>query len=181
MNITGGMYNGRKIKAPDEKVVRPTLSKVRMSVFNTLYSIIGEFEGKSFLDMFGGSGIMGLESLSRGFKKVVVFEKNKSVSEIIKSNYNTLGLKPNLFVGDSIKLLKKLTETFDVIYIDPPYNSDLYSKMCENAEIFIPVTKDETVFVFECDEDKIFPAFELIKQKKYGDKVLTFCKLKVSK
>ena len=79
MIITAGIYKGRKIESPDEKITRPTLSKVRMGVFNTLYSIIGNFEGKTFLDVFGGSGIMGLEALSRGFYRVKVFEKNPKV------------------------------------------------------------------------------------------------------
>ena len=73
MNITGGIYNRQKVQAPDESVTRPTLSKVRMSVFNTLSSMI-DFEGKSFLDMFAGSGIMGLEALSRGFNKIYAIE-----------------------------------------------------------------------------------------------------------
>ena len=178
MNITGGKYNGRKIQAPPEKIVRPTLSKVRMSVFNTLYSLVGEFEGKSWLDMFGGSGIMGLEALSRGFEKVVIFEKNKMVSEIIKNNYSALGLPPELTVGDSLKLVKNMTEKFDVIYIDPPYMSEIYSKMGEDKEMFSNVIKPETVFIFEHNEEKNFPVFEIIKQKKYGDKFLTFCKIK---
>ena len=63
MIITAGIYKGRKITAPDENITRPTLSKVRMGVFNTLYSILGDFEGKSFLDVFGGSGVMGLRRL----------------------------------------------------------------------------------------------------------------------
>ena len=77
MIITGGEYKGRKILAPEGNITRPTLSKVRMGVFNTLFSIIGDFEDKTFLDVFGGSGIMGLEALSRGFKEVTVFEKNE--------------------------------------------------------------------------------------------------------
>ena len=86
MIITGGKYKGRKIIAPDEKITRPTLSKVRQGVFNTLFSMIGDFEGKTFLDLFGGSGIMGLEALSRGFEEVVVFEKNPKVAQILKKN-----------------------------------------------------------------------------------------------
>ena len=70
MNITAGIYKGQKITAPDENITRPTLSKVRMSVFNTLQSMI-DFENSSFLDMYAGSGIMGLEALSRGFSKIV--------------------------------------------------------------------------------------------------------------
>ena len=177
MNITGGKFNGRKIQAPPEKIVRPTLSKVRMSVFNTLFSLLGEFEGKSWLDMFGGSGIMGLEALSRGFEKVVVCEKNRIVAEIIRNNYKSLGLTPELSLGDSLKLVKTITEKFDVIYIDPPYMSDIYTKTCEDKEIFANVVKPETVFIFEHNEEKEFPLFEIVKQKKYGDKFLTFCKM----
>ena len=87
MNITSGIYNGRKIISPDPKITRPTLSKTRMSVFNTLLSILGSFEKKSFLDVFGGSGIMGLEAISRGFYDVKVYELNKKTAEIIKKNY----------------------------------------------------------------------------------------------
>ena len=102
MIITAGSYKGRKIIAPDEKITRPTLSKVRMGVFNTLYSIIGEFEGKSFLDVFAGSGIMGLEALSRGFSLVKGYEKNPKILEIAKKNYSNLNLKPNIILGDSL-------------------------------------------------------------------------------
>ena len=75
MNITAGKFKGQKVTAPDETITRPTLSKVRMAVFNTLQALI-DFEGASFLDMFAGSGIMGLEALSRGFERVVAIEKN---------------------------------------------------------------------------------------------------------
>ena len=86
MIITGGKYKGRKILAPDEKITRPTLSKVRQGVFNTLFSLIGDFEDKCFLDLFGGSGVMGLEALSRGFVEVTVFEKKPKVAQILKKN-----------------------------------------------------------------------------------------------
>ena len=72
MNISGGKFKGQRVIAPDERITRPTLSKVRMGVFNTLFSIFGEFKNLSFLDVYGGSGIMGLEALSRGFEKVTV-------------------------------------------------------------------------------------------------------------
>ena len=128
MIITAGIYKGRKITAPDERITRPTLSKVRMGVFNTLYSILGEFEGKSFLDVFGGSGVMGLEALSRGFESVKVFEKNPQAARILKKNYETLGLKADLVIGDSLKLLEK-AGSFDVVYVDPPYASGIYENV----------------------------------------------------
>ena len=86
MNITAGKFKGQKITAPDEKITRPTLSKVRMSVFNTLQAIT-DFDGKSFLDMYAGSGIMALEAVSRGFASAVAIEKHPKVAAVIKNNY----------------------------------------------------------------------------------------------
>lgn len=166
MIITAGMYKGRKVEAPDEKITRPTLSKVRMGVFNTLYSIIGDFEGKSFLDVFGGSGIMGLEALSRGFSKVKVFEKNPKVAQILKRNYQAVGLKPNLSIGDSLKLIKRIDENFDVIYVDPPYMSGIYEEILSKIK--------SGIIIAEHSEEIDFENCELLKQKNYGGKFVSF-------
>lgn len=168
MIITGGKYKGRNIKAPDEKITRPTLSKVRMGVFNVLHSLIGDFEGKSFLDVFGGSGIMGLEALSRGFSDVVVFEKNPKAAQIIKNNYSILGLTPNLRIGDSLKFIDKLDEKFDIAYIDPPYESDLYSA------VFDLLKNKSEYIIAEHSEELNIKDFKLIKTKNYGGKLVSF-------
>ena len=167
MIITGGKYKGRKVLAPDEKITRPTLSKVRMGVFNTLFSIIGEFEGKTFLDIFGGSGIMGLEALSRGFEDVLVFEKNPKAAQIIKKNYETLGLTPNLKIGDSLKLIGKIEQNYDVIYIDPPYMSGIYENIFEKIQ-------SDSIIIAEHSEDINIKNFTLLKEKNYGGKRVSF-------
>lgn len=166
MIITAGIYKGRKIMSPNEKIARPTLSKVRMGVFNTLYSIMGDFEGKSFLDVFGGSGVMGLEALSRGFGQVKVFEKNLKAAEIIHKNYNQLGLSPDLQIGDSIKLIAKLDKEYDVVYIDPPYMSNLYESILENIR--------GGIIVVEGVKDINFSAFKHLKTKNYGGKFVSY-------
>lgn len=166
MIITAGIYKGRKIDSPDEKITRPTLSKVRMGVFNTLYSIIGDFEGKSFLDVFGGSGIMGLEALSRGFSRVKVFEKNPKVAQILKKNYQTVGLKPDLTIGDSTKLILKTDEIFDVVYIDPPYMSGIYEDILSKVK--------GNIIIAEHSETIEFDGYEVLKQKNYGGKIVSF-------
>lgn len=172
MNITAGIYKGRRIIAPDETITRPTLSKVRMSVFNTLQSLT-DFDGCSFLDMYSGSGIMGLEALSRGFERVVMIEKNKKVFNIIKSNIKSLESENRikLILGDSIKVCGKLNEKFDVIYIDPPYYSGIYEKSLENAAKI-----SNGMIILEHVTDLDFSGYNLIKQKKYGDKYITFVK-----
>lgn len=166
MIITAGIYKGRKIAVPDESITRPTLSKVRMGVFNSLYSMIGEFEGKSFLDVFGGSGVMGLEALSRGFNDVKVFEKNLKAAEIIKKNYKLLGVKPDLQIGDSEKLIQKLDKKYDVVYIDPPYMSNLYERILSKIE--------GNIIVVESDKPIDIKGFELLKSKNYGGKIINY-------
>lgn len=166
MNITAGKYKNQKITAPDESITRPTLSKVRMAVFNTLQALI-DFEDASFLDMFAGSGIMGLEALSRGFSKVTAIEKNPKVFKILQDNYKKIGEKQNLIKGDSLKLIPN--EEFDVIYIDPPYYAGVY----EQALFVLPECK---IIIIEHATNINFSNYELIKQKKYGDKFLTFIK-----
>lgn len=170
MNITAGKYKGQKIVAPDENITRPTLSKVRMSVFNTLQAMI-DFNGASFLDMYAGSGIMGLEALSRGFSKVVSIEKNRKVYNIIKSNFKKYE-KDNdlkLILGDSIKTCKNLSETFDIIYIDPPYFSGIYEDSLNSIKSIA-----KNIIILEHVTDIDFQNYEILKQKKYGDKYITF-------
>lgn len=170
MIITAGKFKGRNIKAPDENITRPTLSKVRMSVFNTLQSMI-DFDKKSFLDMYAGSGIMGLEALSRGFDRVVSIEKNPKIANVIKSNFKNFENSPKLLVGDSIKIVSKLEEKFDVIYIDPPYFSGIYEDSLAAIKNIC-----QGIIILEHVKDVDFGKFEIIKQKKYGDKYITFCR-----
>ena len=172
MIITAGIYKGRKVTAPDEKIVRPTLSKIRESIFNTLFSMM-DFDGKTFLDMFAGSGIMGLEALSRGFESVLALEKNPKVAKILKGNYENIKIAPNLIIGDSLE--QKIKKQFDVIYLDPPYFSGIYEKSLEKIKKD-SLLKDNGVVILEhvteiCWNDF---GFELIKQKKYSGKFVTF-------
>lgn len=168
MIITAGKYKGQKITAPDENITRPTLSKVRMSVFNILQSMI-DFENKSFLDMFAGSGIMGLEAISRGFDNATAIEKNPKAAAIIKSNYKKFNPAPSLIVGDCLKIAPKLTKKFDVIYIDPPYYAGIYDQSLNAVK---NIASD--MVILEHIKEVDFQEFKLIKQKKYGDKFITF-------
>jgi 16S rRNA (guanine966-N2)-methyltransferase len=174
VNITAGKYKGQKITAPDENITRPTLSKVRMSVFNTLQSMI-DFEGKSFLDMYAGSGIMGLEALSRGFSDIISVEKNKKVYNVIKTNFKKYEKDNNikLILGDSLKVCSKFLTNFDIIYIDPPYFSGVYEI---SLQIASKITNGIVILEHVIDVD--FTGFEVLKQKKYGDKFITFLTLK---
>lgn len=168
MNITAGIYKGRKITAPDENITRPTLSKVRMAVFNTLQAMI-DFEGKSFLDMYSGSGIMSLEALSRGFSNVVAIEKHPKVLQVIKNNFKNFSPVPKLIKGDSLKIAETLNEKFDVVYIDPPYYSGIYEASLDAVKNIA-----QNIVILEHVTEVDFRGYEVLKQKKYGDKFITF-------
>ena len=166
MNITAGKYKGQKLIVPDENITRPTLSKVRMALFNTLQSLI-DFEGASFLDMFAGSGIMGLEALSRGFGQIAAIENNPKTFKILENNYKKIGEKQRLIKGDSLKVVPE--EYFDVVYVDPPYYSGVYEQV-------LNILPDFGILILEHTVEIDFSKYEVVKQKKYGDKYLTFLK-----
>lgn len=176
MNITGGKYNSRKIKTAEYENIKPTLSKTRQGIFNTLSAMI-DFEGKLFVDMFSGSGIMGLEALSRGFR-VISFEKDKKTALSIKECYKSLKLVPELYFGDALKNILKINIKADVIFIDPPYDSDLYEKSLKTIKENNILNKDGIIILeHPIDKDIDIRGFEIIKIKTYGDKQITYLKL----
>lgn len=175
MNITGGKYNSRKIKTAEFENIKPTLSKTRQGIFNTLSNMI-DFKEKVFIDMFSGSGIMGLEAFSRGFQ-VISFEKDKKTALAIKEAYKSLNITPELYFGDSIKNIIKINKKADVIFIDPPYDSDLYEKalaVIKNNNIL----NSAGVIILEHPIDKEINTtnFEVVKTKTYGNKQISYLK-----
>lgn len=173
MQITGGIYNSRKIKTPDYENIKPTLSKTRQGIFNALSALI-EFENKVFIDLFAGSGIMSLEAVSRGFK-VITFEKDKKTALAIKESFKSLNLIPELYFGDALKNILKIKTMADVIFLDPPYDSNLYEqalKIIKENNIL----QTNGIIIMEHPIDKAINniGFELIKSKTYGNKQITF-------
>jgi 16S rRNA (guanine(966)-N(2))-methyltransferase RsmD len=174
MNITGGKFNGRKITTVKSNDVRPTSSKVRASIFNMLNSMNIDLGVAVFLDLFAGSGIMGLEALSRGAKKAVFVEKNPTTYKLIKQNLNNFDADFETFNMDALRFLDKTSEKFDIIFVDPPYMAGLYDsvieKICTNE-----LLSKKGVLILEAPLDyklpqKIIP----IKKKSYGNTKIYF-------
>ncbi len=170
MIITAGKFKGQKISVPDESITRPTLSKVRMGIFNTLQAMI-DFEKSNFLDMFAGSGIMGLEALSRNFDCATAIEKHPKAIQIIKTNFKKFNPSPKLLTGDSLKICENLNEQFDIIYIDPPYFSGIYEHSLQSIKNIA-----KNIIILEHVTEVDFVGYEILKQKKYGDKFITYLK-----
>lgn len=180
MQITGGSLKSRKIDSPKGSNVRPTLSQVRESIFSALFSII-DFEGKTFLDVFAGSGIMGFEAVSRGFEAVTFVEKDRKTFFLLKENTKKLGISTNqarFFSGDSTKILKKLDVGFDVIFVDPPYQGGFYDEILEIIKEKNLLNKNGFV-ILEHPSDLAIntDGYCVLKQKTYSDKTITFLEL----
>lgn len=175
MNITGGKYNSLNIKTANFSNIKPTLSKIRQAVFNTL-STLGEF--RTFCDVFAGSGIMTFEAISRDFE-VVSVEIDKRSADFISENAKNLKIPINLKKCDAIKFLKQTDLTFDIFYLDPPYQSGLYEKALTEIssrnllnENGIIILEKPTKLEVETKD------FELIKEKIYADKSILYLKKK---
>lgn len=123
MRIAGGQFKNHKLITPKGNATRPTSEKLRQTVFNICQHHV---ENATFLDVFAGSGAMGLEALSRGASYATFLEKNRLAFQAIYKNLENLHLTDHATVlpGDALHSLKKLAQkshSFDLIYIDPPY------------------------------------------------------------
>ncbi len=177
LRITGGSCRGQRINVPRTSL-RPTEEKVRASLFNTLFSMIF-FEDKRFLDLFAGSGAVGIEAMSRGFGEVSFADCNRKAISTVKENILSMGERfaSDFYVLDSFaeSALKKLKGPYDVIFIDPPYveiekiPTLVRSLIEENLLSDCGVIVVETGALFEYQIDGMRR-----KDKKYGNTFLTF-------
>ncbi len=125
LRIIGGQWRGRKLRFADGEGLRPTTDRVRETLFNWLQPLIA---GAHCLDLFSGSGSLGLEALSRGAGKVVFIERNPKAVAALKENLQLLqATNAEVHPGDAIAWLRGKATPFDVIFLDPPFRKDLLS------------------------------------------------------
>ena len=135
MRISGGKSGGRILKVPKGYDVRPTPDLVKQAIFNSLG---GRVHDATVLELFGGSGALSLESLSRGSAGAVIVEKANRTARMIRDNFETLGLQPNqleLRNQDAYIAIHQLAEngrTFDLIFADPPYGEKNVGKRSQS-------------------------------------------------
>ena len=174
MRIVGGFYKGR-VLCPFEKIgVRPTSDMTRESLFNILQFRIA---GSKFLDLFAGTGAVGIEALSRGAKEVVLNDFSKESILLIKKNIEKLGIKEGVKVTsfDAVSLVESGREKFDIIFIDPPYQSDLGERVLSVTSNSLT---DDGVAIFEGDTpfNTQIEGLIVCDQRRYGKAHLTFFK-----
>lgn len=169
MRITAGKLRHRLIDMTNLDTTRETQDKVRMAIFN----ILGQyFDGGVCLDLFAGSGAMGIEAYSRGMDQIYLNDINSKALDICKKNCKSLGIDNAIFTNyDYINYKDKINTKFDLIILDPPYKMDNIEEILTNV---YPLLKDSGKIAFEMAVESKYPEAIMdliaIKDKKYGIK-----------
>jgi len=175
MRIIGGTHRGRKIKSVKGIDTRPTSDFVREALFN----IIGDrVPGSNFLDLFAGTGAVGIEALSRGANKAVFVEKNPAACAVINQNLQALNFvdKGLVIKDDIIHGIEKIAlegNIFDIIFLDPPYYKNHIEKTL-NILKASSIAASIVIVQHPRDESFTFDGFSCYKNKNYGRTALTF-------
>ena len=182
LRVIAGKYKHRKLYQPPLEISRCTKDMVKEAMFSS----IGEnITNSSFLDLYGGSGAIGIEAYSRGASIVVINELNKDAFNIILSNLKSLDIQDikvfNKYDTDCLKLLSEKEYKFDYIFLDPPYIIKI-DYFYINSLQKLNILKENYSIIIESNtmlEDKLFDNF-LVKQYKYGKTYLFVLKEKVT-
>ncbi|TJZ77637.1 16S rRNA (guanine(966)-N(2))-methyltransferase RsmD [Chitiniphilus eburneus] len=163
LRIVGGEYRRRVLRFPDAEGLRPTPDRVRETLFNWLGQ---DLTGKTCLDLFAGSGALGFEAASRNARRVVMVEKAKPVHAALQVNRQLLGATHiELVHADAAAWLARCTEQFDVVFLDPPFASDLLVKTLT----VLPVRLNEGALVYaECAQRPDLKGWEILREGKAG-------------
>ena len=179
MRIISGTSKGRRLTTLKSQAIRPTSDRVKESIFNILG---GEVEGKVVLDLFAGTGTLGIEALSRGAKRVLFVEKGRQALKLIQRNLSQFGMKERSEilpkdVSRAIGILNQRGECFDLILMDPPYEKGLIEKTLLKLHSH-RIYQEDSILVIEHDRREPLPerveGWTLIRQRGIGDTVISF-------
>ena len=171
MRIVGGIYRRRNIIYPDDaEHIRPTKDRIREAIFSAL----GDLDGYKGLDLYSGSGAMGIEGLSRGCKFMTFVDNNKVAIDTTKKNIENLGIKNAevLFKNDfdALDIFIEKKQKFDIVFLDPPYQKGQYEKVVDTL-INKDLLEENAIIVMESDHDIIVNEqyFKKRRDYKYGE------------
>lgn len=168
LRIIGGQWRSRKLQFPAVDGLRPTGDRLRETLFNWLAP---EIEGAHCLDLFAGSGALGLEALSRGAADCVFVEKDRRATEAIRQHLGTLKAEQGVVVqADVLAWLEKSDRRFDVVFLDPPFASDSYAPVLEAlADRRLLVDGGKLYLEFDRRQTPAVPAaFQVLRDKTAG-------------
>lgn len=173
MRVITGTARGRKLQTLESDDVRPTVDRVKEALFSIIQF---DIEGRRVLDLFAGSGQLGIEALSRGAKSAVFIDKSKNSVEIIKQNLQTTQLTElsTVLNTDSITFLKITKDKFDIALLDPPYSTGILQQA---LPLVANVMTDGGIIICESPANEELPetagSFKIDRSYKYGKTKLT--------
>ena len=181
MRIISGKARGTKLYTLDGMNTRPTLDRVKESIFNIIQNKI---EDSKVLDLFAGSGAIGLECISRGAKEAILCDKSKEAIEIIKKNAQKTHMEEQVQIlnTDYETCLEKIKkQQFDIIYLDPPYETNYIVEALKKIIEFEMATNESIIIVETDDEKRILKEIEdlevkIVDKRKYGRATIIFLK-----
>ncbi len=181
MRVVSGKARGLKLKTIESDSTRPTKDMVKEALFSVLFDFT---DNSTILDLFAGSGQIALEALSRGAKEAYLCDINPECIKVIKENFEKAHFDGfyKVFNEDYHTMLEKIKDvSFEIIFIDPPYNKELGINAIEQISS-LDLLKKNGVLVYETDTGENAPDFigiyEKFKMKKYGRNILNFYKRK---
>jgi 16S rRNA (guanine966-N2)-methyltransferase len=181
MRIIGGTAKGRRVVVPKGSAVRPTAAKVKQSLFDILPR---DFSGMTVLDLFAGTGNVSMEALSRGAERAVLVEVSERTAAVVRKNLDRLGFSARsqvwtLPVARALRSLAKRGETFDLIFLDPPYDQRLIGvtlKLIAQSNLLIPAGVVVAEHSAREEIKSNYGGLNLHDQRRYGDTLLSFFK-----
>ncbi len=173
MRVITGSARGRRLMSPEGYDVRPTTDKVKESVFNIIQF---NLDGANVLDLFAGSGQLGIEAVSRGAKKAVFVDSSRKSLDVVKKNIELCKFQSycETFLCDSLAFLSSTREKFDIVFMDPPYHKDL----CVAAlECLDGALTDDAIIICETQNDEILPE---VSGRLFVDRVYSYSSIKLT-
>lgn len=172
MRVTGGIYRGRTVKCP-KGVIRPAMDRMRESMF----SILGNLDGFSFLDVFSGSGMIGIEAASRGAEPVELVEKDRIKKSVILENISMVETPINLNMMPGEVYIRQCKREFDIVHFDPPFPMKGKEKFLQLADKHGILKKGGTLMMHYPDEESYDDQIGSLRKydtRKYGRSMLIF-------
>ena len=174
MRIISGKYGRRRFDVPTNIKARPTTDFARENIFNVLENLI-DFEGIEALDLFAGTGQLGIETLSRGARSAVFVDESRAAVQLVRANLALCRLQGDVVQGESLGYLRTCGK-FDLIFLDPPYDTGLLDKALENVVQF-DILAEGGIIVCESRREKVLPQlrapYHLLTERNYGKIKLT--------
>ncbi len=172
MRVITGTARGRKLSTPENYDIRPTTDNVKESIFNIIQF---DIEGRRVLDLFAGTGQLGIECLSRGAESCVFVDESREAVKIVKENLKSCQLQGTVLQMDALSFIRS-AGPFDLIFVDPPYDSKLYESVLEIINL-VDILSDGGIIVVEARKERMLPemAAPYHKRKEYRYGKLKVC------